>query len=84
MEQKVGVTMTVKRGPLSWAYIYTALGFALTIEAGVMSMIPYPGLPWNVVLFVLIAAITIWLFIDNKWVHQKLISLKLRYEERGR
>jgi hypothetical protein len=28
-----GVTVTVTRGPETWAYIYTVLGFVLTIES---------------------------------------------------
>jgi hypothetical protein len=35
----VTVDTKVKRGPESWSYIYIALGFALTIEATVVSMI---------------------------------------------
>lgn len=82
-EGRVSANLAVRRGPESWAYIYTTLGFALTIEAAIIAMTPLE-FPWNVILYAVIAAITVWLFIDNRWVHQRLISLKLRYENKGR
>ena len=64
-EIKTGVNMTVKRGPESWAYIYVVLGFALAIEATVITMVEPIKFPWNVALFIAAAAATFWLFIFN-------------------
>jgi len=82
--QNVGVTMTVKRGPETWAYIYIVLGFLLTIESTVIGMMTPLKFPWNVIVFVIIAAITVWTFIECKWVHNKLVTLKIRYENKER
>jgi hypothetical protein len=82
--QNVGVTATVKRGPESWAYIYTVLGFVLTIESTVIGMMTPLIFPWNVIAFGVLAAITVWAFIESEWVHNKLIGLKLRYENKSR
>jgi hypothetical protein len=84
MEIKVGVTMTTKRGPESWAYIYIMLGFALAIEATVISMIEPLRFPWNIVVFAVVASFTVWLFILNGRFQNKLIALKLAYENKGR
>ncbi len=80
----VGVTATVTRGPESWAYIYTVLGFVLTIESTVIGMMTPLTFPWNIILFVVLAAITVWLFIESSWVHNRLIGLKIRYENKPR
>jgi hypothetical protein len=55
----VGSTMTVsssvtvddkvKRGPESWGYIYTVLGFVITIESTVIGMMTPLMFPWNVI-----------------------------------
>jgi hypothetical protein len=82
--QNVGVTMTTKRGPETWAYIYTALGFVLTIESTIIGMMTPLMFPWNVIVFVALAAITGWAFIESKWVHDKLVKLKTRYENKAR
>jgi hypothetical protein len=79
-----GPTMSVVRGPESWPYIYTVLGFVLTIESTVIGMMTPLDFPWNVVVFAAIAVITVWLFIDNAWVHNRLIGLKIRYENKPR
>ncbi len=84
MKQKVGVQMTVNRGPESWAYIYIFLGFTLSIEGTVISLITPLGFPWNVALYAIVAVGTVWLFLDNGWFQNKLISWKIRYEQKGR
>jgi len=66
--QNVGVTTQVMRGPESWGYIYTMLGFTLTIESTVIGMMTPVVFPWNIVLFVIVAPITIWAFIESGWV----------------
>lgn len=83
-EIKTGVNMTVRRGPESWTYIYVVLGFALAIEATVITMVEPIKFPWNVVLFIAVAAATFWLFIFNGWFQNKLITMKLAYENKGR
>jgi hypothetical protein len=80
----VGVSMSVTRGSESWAYIYTMLGFVLTIESTVIGMMTPLTFPWNVIIFLVLAAITVWLFIESRLVHNKLIGLKIRYENKAR
>ncbi len=60
-----GLTATVKRGPESWAFIYTTLGFALAIESAVVAMIEPLRFPWNVVVYVVVAILTFRLFIAS-------------------
>jgi hypothetical protein len=38
------VSATVTRGPASWAFIYIALGFAISIEGTAISLITPPAL----------------------------------------
>jgi hypothetical protein len=71
----------IKRGPISWDYFYTLLGFALTIETGVCSMLPRPH---GFVVLLLSAAPTIHLVLFNRWFQQKLIGWKARYEDAER
>jgi hypothetical protein len=78
------VNLGVKRGKESWAYIYTLLGFALTIETGVVALISPLKWPWNLVTFAIAAVITGYLFLDNGWFQNKLIGLKGRQEEKLR
>jgi hypothetical protein len=40
--------------------------------------------PYNVISFLAAAALTVWLFIESEWVHNKLLSLKNRYENKPR
>jgi len=82
--QNVGVSMKVTRGPETWAYIYTVLGFVLTIESTVIGMMTPLRFPYNVIVFVALAVITGWAFIESKWVHNKLVELKIRYENKAR
>jgi len=77
-EMKMGtVTARIKRGEASWAYFYTLLGFALTIETGIASMF---DLPWSLVGLVFAAAVTIHLIMFNGWFQNRLINWKSRYE----
>jgi hypothetical protein len=77
------VDAKVRRGPESWAFIYIALGFALTIESTVISMIPN-AFPWNIFGYAAIAAATTWLFIESDWFQGKLLGMKSRYESKLR
>lgn len=72
------VTARVKRGPVSWAYFYTLLGFALTIETGIASMFE---LPWALAGLAIAGAITIYLVLFNGWLQNKLLGWKARYED---
>lgn len=78
------VTAEVRRGKESWAYIYTWLGFALTIETGVVALITPLKWPANLLTFAAIGAFTVYLFLDNGWFQNKLIGLKAKYEEKLR
>jgi hypothetical protein len=81
---KLTVDAGVVRGPQSWAYIYTVLGFLVTIESTVIGMMTPLTFPSNIVVFVVLAAISVWLFIESEWVHDKLLALKTRYESKAR
>jgi hypothetical protein len=78
----VTVDTKVKRGPESWSYIYIALGFALTIEPTVVSMIEPLKFPWNIITYLIVGGLTFWLFLNNGWFQNKLVGLKIRYEEK--
>ena len=80
----VTVNAEVKRRPESWAYFATFLGFVVTIESTVIGMITPLIFPRNIVVFVGVAAVTIWQFIENGWLHNKLIGLKNWYEDKLR
>ena len=83
---RIGDTLTVEtvRGRLSWDYLYTTLGFAFTIESTVIGMMTPISCPWNIILFATIAAFTIWLFIESEWLHDKLLAIKTKYENKAR
>lgn len=75
------VTLTLKRGPASWAFIYVALGFALSIEGTILQMFEPLRFPYNLFAYLAFAAATVWLFIFNGWFQNKLLVIKNRYEE---
>jgi hypothetical protein len=83
VESKATLDIKVKRGPESWAYIYVALGFALTIEGTIIQMLP-PAFPWNLLTYFVIGAITFYQFIFNGRFQDKLIGVKFRYENQAR
>lgn len=83
-EIKSSVSMGVKRGPESWSYIYVMLGFALTIEGTVIAMITPLSFPWNIIIFGAIGLITFRLFINSGWFQNKLIVMKIKYENKER
>ena len=78
------VSAEVKRGPQSWAYLYIMLGFILSIEGTLVQMIEPPRFPLNIAAYILVMAITVWLFICNGWLQNKLIGMKERYESMPR
>jgi hypothetical protein len=83
MKTSVTIETKVTRGPESWAYIYVALGFALAIEGTILQMIEPIRFPYNLVAYLALGAITVWLFISNGWFQNKLIGIKNRYESKG-
>ena len=78
------VDAKVKRGQESWSYFYTTLGFALTIETGIAGLIAPLRWPWNLTSLFVAGAITAYLFLDNGWFQNKLIAIKIRFEEKPR
>ncbi len=84
VQSSASVDFKVKRGAGSWGYIYTLLGFVLTIETGVMGLIVPIKWPWNFVSLLVLATLTIYLFLYNGWFQNKLIGFKIRYEEQAR
>jgi hypothetical protein len=75
------VQATIKRGPVSWGYFYTLLGFALTIETGIASMFE---LPWNLPALIITAGLTIYLTLFNGRFQNMLIRWKAKVEEADR
>jgi cytochrome b subunit of formate dehydrogenase len=74
----------IRRGPVAWTFIYVALGFALSIEGTFLQMIEPLRFPWNLVAYVALMAVTIWLFTSNRWFHEKLVEIKDRMENKAR
>ena len=82
-EGGVTVDAKVQRGQESWTFIYITLGFAISIEGTVISMMPL-SFPWNVIIYVIVAFLTGWAWIESGWVHNKLLGIKARYETKAR
>ncbi len=72
------------RGQQSWTNIYVFLGFALTIESTLVSMITPLCFPLNILFFIIIAAATLYVFRECRWFHSKLIWWIHRYESKFR
>jgi hypothetical protein len=72
----------VIRGPESWTFIYLALGFAISIEGQIISMIA--TLPWNLIAYLFFGGATFWLFICCGRFQNRLIRLKHSYETKPR
>lgn len=82
-DTSVSIKTGVTRGPESWAYIYIALGFVVSIEGTIIQMLPIT-FPYNIISYLAVAAATAWGFLDNGWVQNKLVGLKTRYEMKSR
>jgi hypothetical protein len=78
------VSATITRGPASWASIYMALGFTLSIEGTTISMIAPLKYPWNIVAYAMVAACTAALFLNSGWFQNKLLGWMGKYERRAR
>jgi len=70
----------VVRGKPSWDYIYVTLGFALAIEGTIIQVVT----PFAFSVFLIVAPITIWLFVFNGTFHNWLFRTKKAYEDRAR
>ncbi len=78
------LTTRVVRGQNSWSYFYVGLGFALSIEGTLVSMATPLAFPSNIATYLAVGAITIHLFLFNRWFQNKLISWKASYEGKAR
>jgi hypothetical protein len=76
--------LRVRRDQASWAYIYIALGFALSIEGTIIQLITPLKFPWNLIAYLVVGFLTGYAFIKSAWVQNKLIGLKNRYEDKYR
>ena len=83
MKASATISTTVKRGPESWSFIYITLGFMLTIEGTIIAMLNM-RLPWSLLSYAGVSAVTVWFWICNGWFQNKLIGLKNDYESRAR
>ncbi len=83
-ESNVTVAVKVIRGPESWTFIYVALGFAITIEGQIISLISPLIWPWNLAAYIAIAVLTFLLFIGSGRFQNWLIASKNSYESRAR
>lgn len=78
------VTAKVKRGQESWNFIYIFLAFALTIESTIVQMIDPLRFPYNLIFYLIFGAATFLLFIRCVWFQNKLIGMKVWYEDTPR
>jgi hypothetical protein len=80
---KDSVTVKIKRGSESWNYIYITLGFTLSIEGTVVSIIPQDILEWplNIVFLFSVFVLTGMFFLRSGWFQNKLINFKSTIEE---
>jgi|HubBroStandDraft_6_1064221.scaffolds.fasta_scaffold1261418_1 hypothetical protein len=69
----------ILRGKPSWDYFYVALGFVLTIESTIVTMITRLECPWNILLYLALAALTLWAF-STRQVREVLLWFKRKYE----
>jgi len=81
---KATVGIAVTRGPESWSYIYITLGFALTIEAGVVSLLRPLYWPHNLIAYAATSAFTVFLWLFSGWFQNKLLGWKSTYESKAR
>lgn len=74
----------VRRGAGSWAYIYVALGFLLSLSGTVIQLIKPLEWPYNLILYVVICFVAIYFFLFNGWFQNQLLKVKTRYEDVSR
>lgn len=83
MKMHVSIDAKVKRGPESWPFIYFTLALVLGIETAAITMLPLVY-PYNLIACLLVTAVTVWLWISNRWLQNKLIGWKNRNEGKYR
>ena len=81
---KATLDLKVTRGPVSWAYFYMALGFALAISGTIVQMITPLIFPWNLYTYAALTVLMVWMFLFNPWFQNKLIGIKNKYVEKAR
>ena len=74
------VKLTVQRGPESWNYFYLMLGLSIGLEAAIIAMVRL-AFPYNLIVFVVIAAVTTYLFVRNERFQNWLLVFKNKYEK---
>lgn len=77
------VDFKIKRGEESWKYIYTILGFMLTIEGTIVSMFSISAI-CKILLFFITIAVTSFLFFESSKFQNILFSFKSKMEEKLR
>lgn len=82
--QGASATFRVTRGPVSWAYFYIVMGFALSIEGTIVSMITPLVFPCNIAAFAGVAAATVYLCTSSAWFQNILLRIKASYEDKPR
>ena len=72
-----------RRGNESRTYYYVALAIILSFESSAILILGLGG--WRgLAIHIFVFAITVWLFLTNGWVHNKLTGFKAQYEARFR
>jgi hypothetical protein len=66
--------------PELWSYIYVFLGFALAIEGTIVSLLDL-GWCYSLPAYLLIAMITLYLFLRNRRFQDTLVKLKAKAED---
>lgn len=82
--KKTGTQAAVTRGSGSWQLLYTTLGFSLTGEGTVVSMVEGVGSIWKILAFLVIAAVTWGLLLHCVWFQNKVIEWYDRNENKFR
>ena len=75
---------SIIRGQNSWAYFYILLGFLVSIEATLISMLDPMAWYLKIVLFVAVMLGTSWLCLESRRFQNWVIGVKNRYESRAR
>lgn len=75
-------TALVKKDLVGKAYL-TVLAFCLILESTIIGMMTPIGFPANLIVFVIIAAITAWMFLKSDWARAKLYDLAKLFEDKA-
>ena len=79
-----GATALIKKDKdsVSRAYL-TLLAFCVILESTIIGMMTPIGFPWNLILFLVVAAATTWAFLKSDWAGTKLIELTKLFEDKA-